>query len=81
MMTRPDFECAKDLLAEDKKKRDRMAKMADLDAESREIPVEETAPAEETAHVVEDTVERPACTGCDIRDSYCQGCGKFVTAE
>ena len=69
-------------LAERKKKR--MAKDTDqVDAPVEETPVEietviDTPVTLDTYSAPTTEVEpRPACNGCDIKDGYCQGCGKF----
>lgn len=57
-----------------------MAKNEDLTpAESVEIETVVDQPIvldTYTAPAVEAT-PRPDCNGCDIKDGYCQGCGKF----
>jgi hypothetical protein len=62
-----------------------MAKMASLDAETRETPETVETPVEVT---VDETpvVDAPVVAGpatdcvqaCDLHDNYCQTCGRFV---
>jgi hypothetical protein len=52
------------------RKEKEMAKMASLDAASREIP--------EDAEIVDAPATEPDNKGCVITDGYCQACGKFT---
>ena len=57
-----------------------MAKDEDTPVEIETVVDQPVVLDEYVAPVVEIT-ERPACGECNIKDGYCQGCGKFVLLD
>ena len=48
-----------------------------VDAVEIETVIDEPVTLDTYSAPLADTTPRPDCNGCDIKDGYCQGCGKF----